>query len=64
LASKTSERRTKKKYPGAFVLLPIPGIYDWFVDFDYTSLYPSVIKTYNLGIDTFVMKTKDPNMGY
>ena len=64
LASKTSERRQKVKYPGAFVLLPTPGIYDWFVDFDYTSLYPSVIKTYNLGIDTFVMKTKDPNIGY
>jgi len=64
MASKNTKRKVKEKYPGAFVLPPIPGIYDWFVDFDYTSLYPRVIKTYNLGIDTFVMKTKDSQMGY
>jgi uracil-DNA glycosylase family 4 len=63
-ASKNTKRKVKEKYPGAFVLPPKPGIYDWFVDFDYTSLYPSIIKTYNLGIDSFVMKTKDPYMGY
>lgn len=64
LASKNTRKKIKEKYPGAFVLPPKPGIYDWFVDFDYSSLYPSVIKTYNLGIDTFVMKTKDMNIGY
>ncbi len=64
LASKNTRKKVKEKYPGAFVLPPEPGIYDWFVDFDFTSLYPSIIKTYNLGIDTFVMKTKDPTMGY
>jgi DNA polymerase elongation subunit (family B) len=64
MASKNTKRKIKEKYPGAFVLPPKPGIYDWFVDFDYTSLYPSIIKTYNLGIDSFVMKTKDPHMGY
>lgn len=64
LASKNTKRKIKEDYPGAFVLPPKPGIYDWFVDFDYTSLYPSEIKTYNMGIDTFVMKTKDYTMGY
>jgi len=64
MASKNTKRKIKQDYPGAFVLPPIPGIYDWFVDFDYTSLYPSIIKTYNLGIDTFVMKTADSTMGY
>lgn len=64
LASKNTKRKIKEKYPGAFVLPPKPGIYDWFVDFDYASLYPNIIKTYNLGIDTFVMRTKDPTMGY
>ncbi len=64
LASKNTKKKIKEKYPGAFVLVPEPGIYDWFVDFDFTSLYPSIIKTYNLGIDSFVMKTKDPQMGY
>lgn len=63
-ASKNTRQKIKEDYPGAFVLPPKPGIYDWFVDFDFASLYPNVIKTYNLGIDTFVMKTKDPHMGY
>jgi uracil-DNA glycosylase family 4 len=63
-ASKNTRKKIKVKYPGAFVLPPVPGIYDWFVDFDYASLYPSGIKTYNLGIDTFMMKTVDKEMGY
>lgn len=65
LASKNADPHiAKKKYPGAFVLSPEPGIYSDAVDFDFTSLYPSIIRTYNIGLNNFVMKTKDPTIGY
>jgi len=38
---------------GAYVKLPIKGISDWVIDLDYKALYPSVILTYNIGIETF-----------
>lgn len=64
LSSKNAENHAKKKYPGAFVLEPEPGIYDTLVDFDFASLYPSLIRTYNIGLNNFIMRTKDPAIGY
>jgi len=64
LASKNAENHAKKKYPGAFVLSPSPGIYSKVVDFDFASLYPSLIRTYNIGLNNFIMRTKDPLVGY
>ncbi len=52
------------EFPGAYVHEPITGVHDYDVDFDFTSLYPSLILTYNIGINTFVMKFKDPTLGY
>lgn len=54
----------KESYPGAFVYEPTPGIYNDITDFDFTSLYPSMIMTYNIGMNTFVMKLKDSQLGY
>ena len=54
----------KEKYPGAFVFEPLPGTYDWITDFDFASLYPSLMITYNIGINSYVMKLKDPHLGY
>lgn len=65
LGSKNADPHIQKqKYPGAFVYEPNPGTYDWVVDFDFASLYPSIIITYNIGPNNFVMKTKDPHLGY
>lgn len=65
LASKNSDPHIKKeKYPGAFVFEPTPGIYNNITDFDFASLYPSLMITYNIGINTLVMKTKEPTLGY
>ena len=65
IASKNSNPHIKKeKYPGAFVFEPEPGTYDWITDFDFASLYPSIMITYNIGVNSFVMKTKDPHLGY
>jgi uracil-DNA glycosylase family 4 len=65
VSSKNSNPHIKKeKYPGAFVFQPIPGAYDWITDFDFASLYPSIMITYNIGVNSFVMKLKDPELGY
>jgi DNA polymerase elongation subunit (family B) len=39
---------------GAFVKEPEPGKYDWVVSFDATSLYPSIIMTWNMSPETLI----------
>lgn len=54
---KTRELRTIKKvqgYAGGFLLDIKPGVYRWLSDYDYSSLYPSIIRSLNLGIETLV----------
>ena len=65
MCSKDADKEIeKKKYPGAFVKEPIPGVYNWVTDFDFSSLYPSIIMTYNIGVNNFVLRLKDPTLGY
>ena len=65
LASKNADPHiVKKNYPGAFVFEPDPAAYDWITDFDFASLYPNLMITYNIGVNSFVMRTKDPHLGY
>lgn len=47
---------TEDKIPGAYVRKPVPGIHSWLVDFDYTSLYPSIICSCNIGPNTCIGK--------
>jgi hypothetical protein len=49
-------RTVKKKdsYAGGYLLDPIPGLYSDVSDLDFTSLYPSIIKSLNLGVETLV----------
>jgi DNA polymerase, archaea type len=54
------KRRMKPKYEGAFVFQPKPGLYDNVAFFDFSSMYASVIVTYNLSLSTFSNK-KIPN---
>ena len=64
-ASKNAEHSDEEfSFEGAYVQSPITGIHDYIVDFDFTSLYPSLILTYNIGVNTFVMKLKDYQLGY
>ena len=39
---------------GAYVKEPKPARYDWVVSFDATSLYPSIIMTWNMSPETLV----------
>ena len=42
-------------YAGAFVFPPEPGIYDWVIPFDFSSLYPTTIIAYNIDYSTLVL---------
>lgn len=52
------QRRRKGKYEGAFVFQPRPGLYENVAMFDFTSMYPSVIVTYNLSKATLLPDKK------
>jgi DNA polymerase elongation subunit (family B) len=50
--------QSKEEYPGAFVY-SIPGFYTWLVSYDYRSLYPSIMMTFNTSPETKVVKPMD-----
>jgi DNA polymerase elongation subunit (family B) len=54
-----SEKSTK--YAGAYVKEPKPGLYDWILSLDLTSLYPSLIVQYNISPET-LLSEKFPNV--
>ena len=56
-----SERRNREKYQGAFVFQPTPGLYENIAFFDFSSMYGSVIVTYNLSKST---QTEDKRNSY
>jgi DNA polymerase Pol2 len=56
-----SKRRERERYEGAFVLQPIPKLYENIVMFDFTSYWPSIIATFNLSASTFLGNKKLDN---
>jgi len=56
-----SLKNIKETYAGGYLLEPIPGLYFDVIDLDFTSLYPSIIKSLNLGIETLVGRIKVEN---
>jgi len=44
------------EYAGGYLKDPTPGLYEWVIDLDFTSLYPSIIRSLNIGIETLVMR--------
>ncbi len=49
-------RRAEDRYEGAFVFQPIPGLYENVVFFDFTSMYGSVIVSFNLSRESYLNK--------
>ena len=43
-----------EQFEGAFVKEPVPGLYNWVVSFDATSLYPSIMQTWNISPETYM----------
>ncbi len=56
---KTAAKIGGKRYAGAIVIDPIPGVYFNVVVLDFASLYPSIIKVWNLSYETI-----DPPKGW
>jgi DNA polymerase elongation subunit (family B) len=50
---KTKSEKSEK-YAGAYVKEPVPGVYDWVVNFDLNSLYTQLIMEFNLSPETLV----------
>jgi len=50
-----------EKYAGAYVKEPVPGMYDWVVNFDLNSLYPHLIMQFNVSPET-LMDEKHPSV--
>lgn len=46
--------KNKDAYAGGYLKEPVPGLYEWIIDLDFTSLYPSIIRSLNIGLETFV----------
>ncbi|MEM4318494.1 MAG: DNA-directed DNA polymerase [Candidatus Pacearchaeota archaeon] len=51
-----AKRKMLPKYAGAFVLEPKPGFYENLAVFDFRSLYPSIIVSYNISPATITTK--------
>ena len=56
---KLSSKFDDEKFLGAYVVQPIPGIHFDVVVMDFSSLYPSIIKEYNLSYETVLCPHKD-----
>jgi len=54
-----SSKFDDEKFLGAYVVDPIPGIHFDVVVMDFASLYPSIIKEYNLSYETVLCPHKD-----
>lgn len=48
-----------QKFQGAYVIKPVPGIHFDVVVMDFSSLYPSIIKEYNLSYETVICPHKE-----
>ena len=49
-----NKSQKNEKYAGAYVKEPIPGKYDWVVNFDLNSLYPHLIMQFNVSPETLI----------
>jgi DNA polymerase elongation subunit (family B) len=57
VARNSSHNAVKESYPGGYVMDAKGGLYDGLLcDFDFTSLYPSIINSWGIGPDTFLAK--------
>ena len=51
-------------YPGAFVKQPIPSKYKWVVSFDLNSLYPSLIRQFNISPEKILSEPERTELLY
>src|SRR5574343_695606 len=55
----SSDENDNEGFEGAFVMKPVPDIYEWLATFDFSSLYPTTIRQWNISPDSFIKRTKE-----
>ncbi|MDI6720905.1 MAG: DNA polymerase domain-containing protein, partial [Candidatus Aenigmarchaeota archaeon] len=61
------QKRRMKRFKGGYVKEPMPGLHDNIAVFDFRSLYPSIIVTFNISPETLncsCCSRKVPGLGY
>lgn len=48
------ERRERGEFVGGYVKEPKPGLYRWVVSLDFSSLYPTIIRMFNMSPETLL----------
>jgi len=54
-------KEANEEYAGGYLKDPVPGLYEWVSDLDFTSLYPSIIRNLNMGLETLVGRIQNRN---
>ena len=51
-----TDKMTRKRegYEGAFVVEPKTGLYEWVASFDFASLYPSIMRQWNISPESYL----------
>ena len=49
-----NRHQQKGEFPGAYVKTPLVGFHEWIVSFDLASLYPSLIRQFNISPETLI----------
>ena len=58
---KSRGKGEREDFEGAFVFEPDPGLYEWVASFDFASLYPTIMRQFEISIENFVTKNKQHN---
>jgi len=60
--SKNYDSADNASYIGGYVKSPIPGIWNDVIDIDAAQQYPAIIKSFNIGIDTYCESKEEGNI--
>jgi DNA polymerase elongation subunit (family B) len=48
------QKKSRESYEGAFVVEPKTGLYEWVASFDFASLYPFIMRQWNISPESYV----------
>jgi DNA polymerase elongation subunit (family B) len=54
-----NSKKKREKYEGAFVVDPLTGLYEWVTSFDFASLYPSIMRQWNISPESYLRNVLD-----
>lgn len=55
--------RRRESYEGAFVVEPKTGLYEWVTSFDFASLYPSIMRQWNISPESYIRNLQPGEAG-